>query len=131
MYTGMSFPHTHNPITTMLIWRHRALPCFLAGDGRAMSVQILTSATSASSGNESALSTTQRPLNLLSGRECTFVGCQVGENNPTVTMIRAKQQMLQRSICCEVHKKADLLLQKMEGLNTWDLNKGALNLSYY
>ncbi len=99
MYTGMSFPHTHNPITTMLIWRHRALPCFLAGDGRAMSVQILTSATSASSGNESALSTTQRPLNLLSGRECTFVGCQVGENNPTVTMIRAKQQMLQRSIC--------------------------------
>ena len=65
-------------------------------------VQILARITRASNGNASALSTTQRPLNLISGRECTFVGCKVGENNPTVTMLRAKQpkqQMLQRSIC--------------------------------
>jgi hypothetical protein len=42
-------------------------------------------------GNASALLTTQRPLNLLSGRESTFAR-QIYENDPTAMMMRTCKQ---------------------------------------
>jgi hypothetical protein len=59
-----------------------------------MSVQNLTTATM---GNVSALSTTQRPLNLLLGRECTFAR-QLYENNPTAMMMRTCKQDVKDNI---------------------------------
>jgi hypothetical protein len=53
-----------------------------------MSVQNLTTTTM---GNASVSLTSQRPLNLLSGRECTFAR-QIYENDSTATMMRTCKQ---------------------------------------
>jgi hypothetical protein len=74
--------------------------------------------------------TTQRQLNLLSGRESHNKNAESKaskETNASEKHLLAKQHVS----CCEVHKKAGLLLLKMEGLNTWDLNKGTIKLSKY